>query len=189
MENANLKAKLHEAQQKLLALGVPLSPDNFGADTGSGDDALSLDSRQPGVIHLGGDRRPSMASSNGESIWQKHNNHSSGSMYSNPAFTMLRGTKLSLFGMQIDLAEFAEDHTDLESPQTFSGFVYYASSSVSRSHVQPPALPSDLKQARDYARWFFMFLNTYTPLLNKREMDALVRGPVGETDGVRLTQM
>lgn len=86
---------------------------------------------------------------------------------------MLRGTKLSLFGMHIDLAEFAEDYADMESPQTFSGFIYYANASNVKDHVQPPPLPPSLKQAREYAHWFFMFLNTYTPLLDKREMDNL----------------
>ena len=115
-----------------------------------------------------------MASSTDGSVWQKHLHNISGSAYSNPAFSMLRGTKLSLFGMQIDLAEFAEDYTDMESPQTFSGFIHYANSSNVKDHVQPPALPPSLKQAREYSHWFFMFLNTYTPLLDKREMDRLV---------------
>lgn len=87
---------------------------------------------------------------------------------------MLRGTKLSLFGMQIDLAEFAEDYEDMESPQTFSGFIHYANGSNVKGSVQPPPLPPTLKQAREYAHWFLMFLNTYTPLLDKREVDKLV---------------
>jgi hypothetical protein len=97
----------------------------------------------------------------------------SGSAYSNPAFSMLRGTKLSLFGMQIDLAEFAEDLTDLASPQNLNGFLCHVLESSAREQVPP--LPPTLKQAREYAHWFFMFLNTYTPLLDKRKLDDLVR--------------
>ena len=172
IENATLKARLHEFQQKALALGISLSPDAL--DTHGSDDAQSLDPRQAGDGHPGSERRMSYASNTEVSVWQRHMNNVSGSVISNPAFSMLRGTKLSLFGMQIDLAEFAEDYTDMESPQTFSGFIYHASGSSHREHMQPPPLPPSLKQAREYAHWFFMFLNTYTPLLDKREMDDLV---------------
>jgi hypothetical protein len=170
-----LKAKIQDLQQKLMTLGIQLSPDAFSIDPTSGEDSQHvLDARPAGPTHFEGERRGSLASSTDGSVWQKHLHNISGSVYSNPAFSMLRGTKLSLFGMQIDLAEFAEDHADMESPQTFSGFIYYANSSNSKDHVRPPALPPTLKQAREYSHWFFMFLNTYTPLLDKREMDNLV---------------
>jgi hypothetical protein len=170
VENANLKVKLHDMQQKLMALGISLSPDTTGNEPTSGDDVHPcLDARQ-----FDGGRRHSLASSTDESVWQKHLSNISGSAHSNPAFIFLRGTKLSLFGMQIDLAEFAEDYEDVESPQTFSGFVHYANASNVKGHVQPPPLPPTLKQAREYAHWFLMFLNTYTPLLDKREVDKLV---------------
>jgi hypothetical protein len=101
-------------------------------------------------------------------------NNISGTLPSNPAFSMLRGTKLSLFGMQIDLAEFAEDLMDMESPQTFSGFIWHANASNAKEHLQAPPLPPNLKQAREYAGWYFRFLNAYTPILHKRDIDNLV---------------
>jgi hypothetical protein len=161
---------VQDLQQKLLDLGVPLSPDTF---SGAEDSQQALDAR---TAHLAdSERRTSSASNPDVSIWQKHMNNMPGHLTPNPAFSMLRGTKLSLFGMQIDLAEFAEDLTDMESPQTFSGFIYHANASNTKEHQHAPPLPPNLKQAREYASWFFKFLNSYTPLLDKRQMDKLVR--------------
>ncbi|KIV99643.1 hypothetical protein, variant 1 [Verruconis gallopava] len=174
-ENANLKSRLHELQQKLAEFGVPLSPDAFnGEAVGSEDIQQHHDSLAGSGTLSDGDRRPSFASSAEMSIWQKHMNNLTGGMSSNPAFSMLRGTTLSLFGMQIDLAEFAEDLNDIDSPQTFSGFIYCINASNTREHLHPPPLPPNLKQAREYAGWFFKFLNAYTPILDKREMDKLL---------------
>ena len=159
-----------------MASGIALSPDPYVHEAVGTDDAsLGSDTRPAGDAQFDADRRSSLAQSIDISVWQKHMSNASGTSISNPAFSMLRGTKLSLFGMQIDLAEFAEDYSDMDSPQTFSGFIYHANASNAREHVQPPQLPPSLKQAREYAHWFFMFLNTYTPLLDKREMDRLVR--------------
>lgn len=108
-------------------------------------------------------------------MWQKHLNNVSGDLVPNPAFSMLRGTKLSLFGMHIDLAEFEENPLDVESPQTFGGFLYHANASNARQHATPPPLPPTLKAAQEYyASWFFKFLMPYTPLLDKGQMQDLV---------------
>lgn len=166
---------MQELQQKLLDLGVSLSPIAYDPESGTGDDDHpSLDPHSASSTNLNdGNRRPSLASSADVSIWQKHMNNISGSVSTNPAFSMLRGTKLSLFGMQIDLAEFAEDFMDMDSPQTFSGFIYHANASNAKEHLVAPSLPPNLKQAREYASWYFSFLNSYTPVLDKRDMDKL----------------
>lgn len=95
----------------------------------------------------------------------------------NPGFAMLRGTKLSLFGMQIDIAEFADDSSDLDSPQTFEGFMKHVFGRTQPSQAAP--LPDNLQSAQEYAIWFFRFLNPYTPIIDKRDMHELVCSTLG----------
>lgn len=154
-------------------MGVPLSPGAFGQETASGDELF--DARPTGGSHLGNSNRTgSLVSAGNYSVWQQRMGTEQGALAPNPAFSMLRGTKLSLFGMQIDLADFADDAMDMESPHTFSGFIWHTNPSNVKELLHPPQLPPNLKQAREYANWFFKFLNSYTPILDKREMDNLV---------------
>jgi hypothetical protein len=85
---------------------------------------------------------------------------------------MFKGTKLALFGMQIDLAEFAEEESDADSPKAFNGFMDHIFKEV--GPPVPAPLPATLQDARNYAHWYFSFLNPYTAVIDKRDMSDLV---------------
>lgn len=89
---------------------------------------------------------------------------------------MLRGTKLSLFGMQIDLAEFADNTEEVNSPTNFEGFVEHFFNRT--PSLDPPPLPDNFQGAKEYMQWYFRFLNPYTPILDKCDMCELVNLPI-----------
>lgn len=93
-------------------------------------------------------------------------------MCQNPGFGMLRGTKLTIYGMHIDLAEFAENEGDFSLPTTFEGFIenIYGRATLGT----PTALPPTLESAREYMKWYFQFINPYVPVIDKRDMYTLV---------------
>jgi hypothetical protein len=117
-------------------------------------------------------RAASLVNQEETSLFRRHIANESGSLSQNPGFSMLRGTKLALFGMQVDLAEFSEQEIDLSSPKTHEGFAEHLFGRG--SHAETAALPSSLDSAREYMRWYFQFLNPYTPVIDKRDMYALV---------------
>jgi hypothetical protein len=106
------------------------------------------------------------------SLFHRHISNDSGSLSQSPGFSMLRGTKLALFGMQIDLANFADNESDINSPKAFNGFIEHAFSRT--GPMEPAALPPTLQDAKTYAQWYFNFLNPYTAVIDKRDMHELV---------------
>jgi hypothetical protein len=181
VENRFLKAKLQELQQKLVELGVPLAELQIPSSLTQATSPAKGPSQQYwDPQHDNGSPRPDTAERHGStsshfepSLFSKHINSRPGTSVLNPGFAMLRGTKLSLFGMQMDLAEFADDSSDLDSPKTFEGFMKLA---LGRMHSSRPApLPDTLQSAQEYANWYFRFLNPYTPVVDKRDMHQLVR--------------
>lgn len=184
VENRSLKAKLQEYHQRLLDLGVPLAelqvPTSNTQSTSPGKPPSHQywDSQQDnGSSHRDAERHGSSSSHVGPSLFSKHINSRPGTVMPNPGFAMLRGTKLSLFGMQIDIAEFADDSSDLDSPQTFEGFMKHVFGRTQPSQAAP--LPDNLQSAQEYAIWFFRFLNPYTPIIDKRDMHELVCSTLG----------
>jgi hypothetical protein len=181
VENRFLKAKLLEYHQKLADLGVPLADlqiPNSNAQTTSpakGPSQQYWDSQQDsGSPHRDAAERHGSTSSHVEpSLFSKHVNSRPGTSLLNPGFAMLRGTKLSLFGMQMDLAEFADDSSELDCPKTFAGFMKHALGRMQPG--RPAPLPDTLQSAQEYANWYFRFLNPYTPAIDKRDMHDLVR--------------
>lgn len=180
VENRFLRAKLQEYHQKLLDLGVPLAElqvptsNTHTTSPAKGPSLQYWDPQQDnGSPHRDTTERHGSASSNVEpSQFSKHINNRPGTSILNPGFAMLRGTKLSLFGMQMDLAEFADDSSDLDSPKTFDGFMKHALGRMQPSRHAP--LPDTLQSAQEYASWYFRFLNPYTPVVDKRDMHELV---------------
>lgn len=179
VENRILKAKLQEYQQKLLDLGVPLaelqvpSSNTQSTSPAKPPSQQYWDSRQDNASpHRDAERHSSTSSHVEPGMFSKHVNRTAGTHTLNPGFAMLRGTKLSLFGMHVDLAEFASDPPDLDSPQTFKGFMKHALGRMQQS--LPAPLPETLQSAQQYANWYFRFLNPYTPVLDKCDMYELV---------------
>lgn len=185
VENRILKAKLQEYHQKLLDLGVPLaelqvpisSTQSASPAPAKAPPQQHWDSQQDhGSPHRDADRHGSTSSHFEPSSFSKHINSRPGTALMNPGYAMLRGTKLSLFGVNMDLAEFADDSSDLDSPQTFDGFIKHVFGRIQPS--QPAPLPDSLQSAQGYAIWFFRFLNPYTPIIDKRDMHELVRSTI-----------
>lgn len=184
VENRILKAKLQDYHQKLLDLGVPLAelqvPISNAQSTSSAKPPTQQywDPQQDiGSPQRDAERHGSTSSHVEPSLFSKHINNRPGTIVMNPGFAMLRGTKLSLFGVHIDLAEFADDSSDLDSPQTYEGFMKHVFGRTQPS--QPAALPDNLQCAQEYATWYFRFLNPYTPVIDKRDLHELVCSTMG----------
>jgi len=79
--------------------------------------------------------------------------------------SILKGTTLSLFGMQIDVAKFTREHEDPESPTGYETFLKYAFGKAKVDSV--PALPPTLEEAQNLAIIYLKSLNTFTPILHK----------------------
>jgi hypothetical protein len=175
IENRYLKSKVLEYHQKLTDLGVPLADLQVVASNASASRGASQQYWEPNGSpqHDGDERAGSVPASMEPSLYQRHLDNHGGGLPPNPGFSMLRGTKLSLFGMQIDIGEFADDVADFDSPKTFDGFIQYAFNRA--PPVEPAPLPPTLQNAKEYANWYFAFLNPYTPVLDKRDMHELVR--------------
>jgi hypothetical protein len=176
-----LKAKLRECQQQLQSLGIAV--DNV-------QPSPKYDSQTPGPESEDKSQHWIARRKNGEgqrqdsaaglplpqeeesSLFHRHITNEAGSLSQSPGFSMFTGTKLALFGMQIDLAKLTEDESDLESPKTMDGFMKHIF-----KETEPPGpapLPPTLEDAKFYAEWYFNFLNPYTAIIDKRDMWELV---------------
>lgn len=86
----------------------------------------------------------------------------------NPSLSILKGTTLELFGMQIDVAKFTRAHDDPESPTGRETFLKYT---FGKAHVDTvPALPPTLEEAQDMAVMYLKSLNPFTPILHKPDL-------------------
>jgi hypothetical protein len=177
-ENRKLRAQLKDYQQQLQRLGVSVEPTqaspNYEAHTPvpeTEEDTQHWDPRRKDShIHMSGSTAGLLHEE--PSLFHKHITNASGSLSQNPVFSMFRGTKLALFGMQIDLAEFADDESDHDSPKDFNGFMEHIFKQL--GPAVPAPLPPTLQDARNYAQWYFKFLNPYTAVIDKRDMENLV---------------
>jgi hypothetical protein len=85
---------------------------------------------------------------------------------------MLRGAKLSLFGMQIDATEFGDGFDDTDSPKSYEGLITLLSGQ--RSAIPAAQMPPTLREAKGYAEWYFKTLNPYSPAIHKPDVYAMV---------------
>ncbi|KAF2666335.1 hypothetical protein BT63DRAFT_56301 [Microthyrium microscopicum] len=89
---------------------------------------------------------------------------------SNPDLRMLMGTKVSLFGMEIDGTTFDDTFGDTESPRSYQG-VLALTAMYNSGQIQIHApLPSTKNEALHYAGLYFKLVNPYAPVLDKRDM-------------------
>ena len=85
----------------------------------------------------------------------------------------MKGTSLSLFGFQIDLADFippeVNESSSFDSYQSFVAFAF-------RKDPKPDKvdLPASYDECETYAKWFFRSINPYTPILHKPDFMRLV---------------
>jgi hypothetical protein len=100
----------------------------------------------------------------------------------NSPLSSIKGTSLSILGMQIDVADF--DSIDMDEPNNSSGFrsalynksyqAFLQSTLGVNPKLQNVELPSPDKGFQ-YAEWYFRALNPYMPLLHKPTFMRLVR--------------
>lgn len=93
------------------------------------------------------------------------------------ALSPMKGTSLSLFGFQIDLADFIPPEVDESSSfDSYQSFVAFAFRKNPKS--EKVDLPASCEECETYAKWFFRSINPYTPILHKPDFMKLVS--VGE---------
>jgi hypothetical protein len=86
----------------------------------------------------------------------------------------IKGTSLSLFGMEIDLADFAPaDWDESLAPASYEQFLAYAMNRVPK--VEKVDLPATYSECETYANWFFRSINPYLPVLHKPDFFSMVR--------------
>jgi hypothetical protein len=103
-----------------------------------------------------------------------------GVSFGNLNITSIKGTSLSILGMEIDIADFDSPDMDEPDPSTFHPQLYnksYQSFLQTVLNVNERIEKVDLP-ARDvgltYAEWFFRVVNAYFPILHKPTFFKLV---------------
>ena len=98
----------------------------------------------------------------------------------NSNLSSIKGTALSILGMEIDIADF--DSVDMDEPDSsvFHAQLYnksYQAFLQSALNINPRIEKVELPQRSDgmtYAAWYFRVLNPYMPLLHKPTFMKLV---------------
>jgi hypothetical protein len=99
----------------------------------------------------------------------------------NSNLSSIKGTALSILGMEIDIADFESLDMDEPNPAVFHPQLYnksYQAFLQSALGVNPRIEKVDLPPREDgltYAQWYFRVLNPYSPLLHKGTFIKLVR--------------
>ena len=98
----------------------------------------------------------------------------------NSNLSSIKGTVLSIFGMEIDIADFKSIDTDEPHKTNFHSRLYnksYQSFIQTALNINERIEKPDLPNRRDglsYAEWYFRTLNPFTPLLHKPTFIKLV---------------
>ncbi|KAI9845552.1 MAG: hypothetical protein M1837_004649 [Sclerophora amabilis] len=101
---------------------------------------------------------------------------SSGNSY----LSSIKGTALSVLGMEIDIADFQSSDMDEPSPTMFQPDLYnksYQSYLQSAFNINPKIEKVDLPPRNEgitYAQWFFRVLSPYVPVLHKPSFMSLL---------------
>jgi hypothetical protein len=200
-ENHELKNRIRELEARLVGLGVDIKPSNFpdsnvgpvvdwNTGTGTNDGSALWGSGGPGSAGSYRSNTPV------ESTPRQHqetnifralpvfragchgDNYlgvSSGSSY----LSSIKGTALSVLGMEIDIADFTSP--DLDEPfSTPPGDAYnksYGSFLQSAFNVNPKMTKTALPARHNgltYAEWYFRVINPYVPILHKPTFMTLV---------------
>lgn len=103
----------------------------------------------------------------------------------NSNLSSIKGTKLVILGMNIDIADFKSQDMDEPDPSVFHPQLYnksYQAFLQSALNVNPRMEKVDLPprdQGMTYAEWYFRVLNPYMPLLHKPSFMKLVSSHSG----------
>ncbi|KAF2425800.1 hypothetical protein EJ08DRAFT_594130 [Tothia fuscella] len=176
-ENRYLKTKLREMQQQMRDLGIQVEDDGDSSQYASQSQLQPREEPRWDLPHQHNSSRRNTHAiieipQENTSLFRRHIANETGSLSQDPGFSLLRGTKLALFGMQIDLAEFADDISEVDSPATYEGFMEQI---FNRTPPNDPApLPPNLQAAKEYMQWYLRFLNPYTPILHKSDINELL---------------
>jgi hypothetical protein len=99
----------------------------------------------------------------------------------NSNLSSIKGTALSILGMEIDIADFDSLDMDEPNPSVFHPQLYnksYQAFLQSALNINPRIEKVELPSREDgitYAQWYFRVLNPYMPLLHKGTFMKIVR--------------
>jgi hypothetical protein len=99
----------------------------------------------------------------------------------NSNLSSIKGTALSILGMEIDIADFDSVDMDEPDPSVFHPQLYnksYQAFLQTALNINPRIEKVDLPPREDgmtYAQWYFRVLNPYMPVLHKNTFMKLVR--------------
>lgn len=98
----------------------------------------------------------------------------------NASLSAIKGTALSILGMEIDIADFPSEDMDEPNPAVFHQQLYnksyqaYLQTSLNiNPKVEKPKLPEH-SEGVTYAQWFFRIINPFIPILHKPSFMTLV---------------
>jgi hypothetical protein len=98
----------------------------------------------------------------------------------NSHLSSIKGTALSILGMEIDIADFTSQDMDEPDPTMFHPQLYnksYQAFLQSALNINPRIEKMDLPSREEgltYAQWYFRVLNPYLPILHKGTFMATV---------------
>jgi hypothetical protein len=88
---------------------------------------------------------------------------------------LFRGKKLSLFGREIDGSQFDDSFQDTRSPKSYQGLMTLQQQNR-ENNIPDAQLPATKSDALQWARWYFLAVHPFAPVIHKPDMFALVRG-------------
>lgn len=99
-----------------------------------------------------------------------------------PGLKMLAGQKLGFFGLEMDGINFdnAFSHDD-KSPQSYQGMLTITAEYHAGRYQLNALLPPTKQEAKRLASFYFLAIHPYCPILDRGDMDVLVRGLVWAT--------
>jgi transcription factor-like protein len=86
-----------------------------------------------------------------------------------PGLKLFQGTKLNLFGMQIDGAEFDDEFEDIETVKSYQGLLQCQKKALVNpgSYSEADRIPQDKATALHWTSLYFQIVNPYTACLHK----------------------
>ncbi|KAI9672337.1 MAG: hypothetical protein M1817_003359 [Caeruleum heppii] len=195
-ENHNMKGHIHTLEARLMSMGVDIKPSyhdansaptmdwaSAGINNGSQTWATPSSPSSTGNVASMGSHRPSLSRRRTEETnifralpvfrtgctGDNYLGVSSGNSY----LSSIKGTALSVLGMEIDVADFSSEDLDEPAPSSFQPELYnksYQSYLQSAFNVNPKIDKVDLPprdEGLTYAQWYLRVLNPYLPVLHK----------------------
>jgi hypothetical protein len=184
IENRSLRAAIANLQQQLKDVGVeakpveglaaqrplPNEPDPQHRAASSATNTTTGNATRPDI--KAASRRPLpkfRTENNGDNYL--------GVSYGNRDLTSIHGTALSLFGVEVDVADLVLDD-DLSYRTSYD---YVIEQIMARQPPDPSqcALPTTLEECEGYANWYFRSNMSFVPILDRRAFMHLVSGKDG----------